>query len=171
MKYSWKGHKVRNRYKNRIKKRSGQAQLVYVKGISHNSTVAYIQTLIHTLIHTHACIHTHTHTQSMLSPATLVPNVYSFAKWQLPYGSTVVVHTVWHSTVRWVKVWQAEVWTSGGVVITTWLRNVLYLIGVTVPKHSVTSNPRKRMALNMCHSPKTRNGRSTTPKKVQWYQQ
>ena len=32
MKYSWKGHKDRNRHKNRIK-RSGQARLVYVKDI------------------------------------------------------------------------------------------------------------------------------------------
>ena len=35
MKYSWKGHNDRNRQKNRIK-RSGQAQLVYAKNISHN---------------------------------------------------------------------------------------------------------------------------------------
>ena len=35
MKYSWKGHKDGNRYKNRIQ-RSGQAWLVYVKDTSHN---------------------------------------------------------------------------------------------------------------------------------------
>ena len=35
MKCSWKGHKDRNRHKNRIK-RSGQAQLVHVKGINQN---------------------------------------------------------------------------------------------------------------------------------------
>ena len=33
MKHSWKGHKDRNRHKNRIK-RSGQAQLVYVEDIN-----------------------------------------------------------------------------------------------------------------------------------------
>ena len=33
MKYSWKGHKNRNRHKNRMK-RSGQARLVYVKDIN-----------------------------------------------------------------------------------------------------------------------------------------
>ena len=32
MKYSWKGHKDRNRHKNRIK-RSGHAWLAYVKNI------------------------------------------------------------------------------------------------------------------------------------------
>ena len=36
MKYSWKGHKDRNRHKNRTKKRSGQARLVYVFDIRHN---------------------------------------------------------------------------------------------------------------------------------------
>ena len=36
MKYSWKGHKDRNRHKNRIKKKSGQARLVYVKNINCN---------------------------------------------------------------------------------------------------------------------------------------
>ena len=35
MKYSWKGHKDRNRHKNRIKG-SGQARLVYVIDINHN---------------------------------------------------------------------------------------------------------------------------------------
>ena len=35
MKYSWKGHKDRNGHKNRIK-RSGQACLVYIKGMNHN---------------------------------------------------------------------------------------------------------------------------------------
>ena len=35
MKYRWKGNKDRNRHKNRIK-RSGQAQLVYVKDVNHN---------------------------------------------------------------------------------------------------------------------------------------
>ena len=35
MKYSWKGHKDRNRHKNRIK-RSGQARLVYVCNINCN---------------------------------------------------------------------------------------------------------------------------------------
>ena len=35
MKYSWKGHKDRNRHKNRIK-RSGQARIVYVKDINCN---------------------------------------------------------------------------------------------------------------------------------------
>ena len=35
MKYSWKGHKDRNRHKNRIK-RNGQARLVYVKNINSN---------------------------------------------------------------------------------------------------------------------------------------
>ena len=34
MKYSWKGHKDRNRHKNRIKKE--WASSVYVKGINHN---------------------------------------------------------------------------------------------------------------------------------------
>ena len=34
MKYSLKGHKDRNRHKNKIK-RSGQARLVYVKDINH----------------------------------------------------------------------------------------------------------------------------------------
>ena len=37
MKYSWKGHKDRNRHKNRIK-RSEQARLVYVKDITATST-------------------------------------------------------------------------------------------------------------------------------------
>ena len=41
MKYSWKGHKDRNRHKNRIKikiriKRIGQARLVYVTDINRN---------------------------------------------------------------------------------------------------------------------------------------
>ena len=41
MKYSLKGHKDRNRHKNRIikkkkKKRSGLARLVYVKNINRN---------------------------------------------------------------------------------------------------------------------------------------
>ena len=36
MKYSGKGHKDRNRHKNRIEKRSGQARLVYVKDINRN---------------------------------------------------------------------------------------------------------------------------------------
>ena len=36
MKHSWKGHKDRNRHKNRIKKRSGQARLIYVKNINRN---------------------------------------------------------------------------------------------------------------------------------------
>ena len=36
MKYSWKGHKERNRHKNRIK-RSGQARLVYVFDINQPS--------------------------------------------------------------------------------------------------------------------------------------
>ena len=35
MKYSWKGHKDRNRYKNRIK-RCGQSRLVYVTDINRN---------------------------------------------------------------------------------------------------------------------------------------
>ena len=35
MKYSSKGHKDRNRHKNRIK-RSGQARLVYIKAINRN---------------------------------------------------------------------------------------------------------------------------------------
>ena len=35
MKNSWKGHKDRNRHKNKIK-RSGQARLVYVFNINHN---------------------------------------------------------------------------------------------------------------------------------------
>ena len=35
MKYSWKEHKDRNRHMNRMYK-SGQAQLLYVKGINHN---------------------------------------------------------------------------------------------------------------------------------------
>ena len=35
MKYSWKGHKDRNRHNNRIK-RSGEARLVYIKNINHN---------------------------------------------------------------------------------------------------------------------------------------
>ena len=35
MKYSWKGHKDRNTYKNRMK-RSGQARLVYVTDINRN---------------------------------------------------------------------------------------------------------------------------------------
>ena len=35
MKFSGKGLKNRNRHKNRIQ-RSGQAELVYVKGINHN---------------------------------------------------------------------------------------------------------------------------------------
>ena len=35
MKYSWKGHKDRNRHKN-SKKRSGQIRLIYVKGINRN---------------------------------------------------------------------------------------------------------------------------------------
>ena len=36
MKYSRKGHKDRNRHKSRIKKRSGQAWLVYVKDTNRN---------------------------------------------------------------------------------------------------------------------------------------
>ena len=40
MKYSWKGHKDRNRYKNRIK-RSGQARLVYVTDINRNIATAW----------------------------------------------------------------------------------------------------------------------------------
>ena len=36
MKYSLKGHKVRNRHKNRIK-RSGQAQSVYARYKNHNA--------------------------------------------------------------------------------------------------------------------------------------
>ena len=35
MKCRWKGHRDRNRHKNRIQ-RSGQARLVYVKDINHN---------------------------------------------------------------------------------------------------------------------------------------
>ena len=35
VKYSWHGHKDRNRHKNRIK-RSGQARLDYVENINHN---------------------------------------------------------------------------------------------------------------------------------------
>ena len=35
MNYSWKGHKHRNRHKNRIK-RSGEVRLVYVYDINHN---------------------------------------------------------------------------------------------------------------------------------------
>ena len=35
LKYSWKGHKDRNRHRSRIK-RSGQAELVYVKDINRN---------------------------------------------------------------------------------------------------------------------------------------
>ena len=35
MKYRWKGHKSRNRHKNRVE-RSGQARLVYVKNINCN---------------------------------------------------------------------------------------------------------------------------------------
>ena len=35
MKYGWKGHKDRNRHKNRIK-RNGQTRLVYVKDITRN---------------------------------------------------------------------------------------------------------------------------------------
>ena len=38
MKYSWKGHKERNRHKNGIK-RSWQAQLVYVKSINRNISI------------------------------------------------------------------------------------------------------------------------------------
>ena len=36
MKYSSEGHKDRNKHKNRIKKRSGQARLVYIKAINRN---------------------------------------------------------------------------------------------------------------------------------------
>ena len=36
MKYSSRGHRDRNRHKKRIKKRSGQAQLVYVEDINRN---------------------------------------------------------------------------------------------------------------------------------------
>ena len=35
MKYSWKGHKDRNRHKNRVN-RNGQARLIYVKNINRN---------------------------------------------------------------------------------------------------------------------------------------
>ena len=37
---SWKGHKDRNRYKNRIK-RSGQARLVYVKNINRDISTTW----------------------------------------------------------------------------------------------------------------------------------
>ena len=40
MKYSWKGHKDKNRHKNRIE-RSGQARLVYVKDINREVELAW----------------------------------------------------------------------------------------------------------------------------------
>ena len=42
MKYSWKGHKdTRNRQKNRGKKRSGQARLVYIKNVNRNGPTTW----------------------------------------------------------------------------------------------------------------------------------
>ena len=42
MKYSWKGHKdTRNRQKNRKKKRSGQAGLVYIKNVNRNGPTTW----------------------------------------------------------------------------------------------------------------------------------
>ena len=40
MKYSWKGHKDRNKHKNRIK-RGGQARLVCIKNINRNITTTW----------------------------------------------------------------------------------------------------------------------------------
>ena len=92
---------------------------------SHINTCIFMDTHTHTVhIHTHTCTLTHTeHTHPRL-----VPNVYSFAKWQLTYGSTVVVHRY---DIAQYGGWRYDRQRSGGVVITTWLRNILYLIGVT----------------------------------------
>ena len=41
MKYSWKGHTDTNKHKNKQKKRSGQARLIYVKSINSNIPIMW----------------------------------------------------------------------------------------------------------------------------------